>query len=432
MTSIEKLYSIYKSYPTVFTDSRKARDGGIFFALKGDRFDGNNYALKAIEEGADYAVVDREDLKDESKCIWFPDTLKALQDLANYHRRQLKIPFLGITGTNGKTTTKELIAAVLNQKYKVLATQGNFNNHIGVPLTLLSIRPEHEFAVIEMGANHIGEIDFLCRIAEPDYGIITNVGKAHLEGFGSFEGVKQTKTELYRFIANKGKGIFLNADNEHLAPLVPKGLTVFTYACKNEKADLVGDLANKDLWVNAKILFDKGWLYLNSKLTGAFNLENILAASRIGVEFGVDPLKIKQGIEQYVPSNNRSQILKKGDTTFLIDCYNANPSSMEVSLTNFADVDGQNKVAILGDMLELGSDSKVEHQKVIDQLLRLKFEKCILVGKEFAKLTIPDEFSWYETVVDLKKDVSLSFLEGKFVLLKGSRGIRLEALLDWE
>lgn len=430
MNLIEEIYSLYLKSRKVFTDSRNAKEGGIFVALKGDRFDANDFALKAIADGADYAIVDRTDLKGAEKCIWVPDVLKTLQDLANYHRKQLTIPVLGITGTNGKTTTKELIAAVLSQKYNVLATQGNLNNHIGVPLTLLSITDKHEFAVIEMGANHPGEIDFLCNIAEPDYGIITNVGKAHLEGFGSFEGVKQTKSELYRHIERKGKGIFINVDNAHLKELSVNNGVKFTYAIKDESADLFGSLANDDVFVVAKMWFQQGWLYIQSKLSGEYNLENMLAAARIGLQFGVDPLLIKKGIEAYVPSNKRSQISQIGDVTVLLDCYNANPSSMSLSVLNFRNINKENKLLILGDMLELGEVSKAEHQKIVDSLVEYGFDDVILVGKEFMAVNSPSSYKLYQSVDQLNDTISPDYFDGKFVLIKGSRGIKLEKVLD--
>lgn len=431
MSSTEEIYALYKKYPFVFTDSRLAAGGGLFFALKGDTFDGNDFAVQAIADGANYAIVDRPNLSSEAKCIFVPDVLMALQQLANYYRRHLAIPVLAITGTNGKTTTKELIASVLSQKFNVLATKGNLNNHIGVPLTLLSIKPEHEIAVIEMGANHPGEIDFLCGIVEPDYGIITNVGKAHLEGFGSFDGVKQTKSELYRFVAKNGKGIFINIDNEHLVPLAKENNVQYTYASNNSTAQLKGELAGDDVYVVARVLFEKGWLYLRSKLTGAYNLENILAAARIGLFFGLDPLQIQKGVETYEPANNRSQILKKGSNTILLDCYNANPSSMEVSVKNFLQIKRNGKIMVLGDMLELGSYAEEEHQKVVDLIDPSIIEKVILVGRNFQSTISPISFLKFENVDQLKEDIDFAEFNNKFVLVKGSRGIKLEKILNW-
>jgi len=428
--NIEKLYSLYKESPIAFTDSRQASNGGLFFALKGDRFDANDFALKAIADGASYAVVDNPELKNCKNCLFVDDVLTTLQQLANHHRKQLTIPVLGITGTNGKTTTKELIASVLSQKFNVLATKGNLNNHIGVPLTLLSINQNHEFAIIEMGANHPGEIEFLCNIAEPDYGLITNVGKAHLEGFGSFDGVKKTKGELYQFILKQGKGIFINSANPNLAEMAINNPTKFTYSTEMDKADLKGEVANTDIHLVAKVLFPKGWLYLKSNLTGNYNLENILAAARIGVQFGVDPLLIQKGIEGYVPSNNRSQITKKGSNTLLVDCYNANPSSMEVSIKNFIQQRKEAKIAILGDMLELGDSSIEEHQKVVDLLSSSNLEKIILVGQNFMLTKTPEEILKFVKTDDLQNFFSTNKFENKFFLIKGSRGIQLEKVID--
>lgn len=431
MIEIPQLYKLYLETQRVFIDSRMAADGGVFFALKGDRFDANDFALKAIADGADYAVVDRKELSQHKKCIYVEDVLLALQNLATYHRKQLSIPFIAITGSNGKTTTKELVTAVLGEQYHVLATFGNFNNHIGVPLTLLGVKPHHQIAIIEMGANHPGEIDFLCNIAQPDYGLITNVGKAHIEGFGSFEGVKQTKSELYRYLLNNnGKGVFVNLANSHLNLLLPAGIEILSYTTQNEKAQLRGEVVNNDRFLLAKALFPKGWLFLKTKLTGAYNLENVLAAARIGLQFGIDPLLIQKAIENYSPHNNRSQITQKNDATFLLDCYNANPSSMAVAIDNFIEMKGNNKVVVLGDMLELGHESEAEHQKVIDMLLHSGVREIFLVGNCFKQTLCPDYFQKFNTIDDLNQSVGNNYWKDKFVLVKGSRGIQLEKIIN--
>jgi len=430
MKSIEEIYSLFLKNPKVFTDSRQATNGGIFFALKGDNFDGNNFAEKAIADGANFAVVDKKELDGKDRIIYVEDVLSALQKLANYHRQQLKTPILAITGTNGKTTTKELIASVLRTKYNILATQGNLNNHIGVPLTLLSLSKEHEIGIIEMGANHPGEIEFLCSIAEPDLGIITNVGKAHIEGFGSFEGVKKTKGELYQFIAKKGKGIFINADNEHLLSIAPSTVERYTYGINSEKAQLNGEVANADLLLVCRVLFEKGWLYLKTNLSGAYNLENVLAAARIGLYFGIDPLLIQKGIETYAPSNNRSQLISKGENTILLDCYNANPSSMEASLKNFMQIEKPGKVFILGDMLELGNVSDEEHQKIVDLLSEFKNAEVFLVGENFFRTNSPSEFQKFKNSDELKLEIENNHWEKRFILIKGSRGIKLEKVIE--
>ena len=430
MDLIKQIYQLYKKHHIVFTDSRKAKQGGIFFALKGDRFDGNEYALQAIADGADFAVVDRIDLANNTKCIYVDDVLKCLQQLANYHRRNLTIPILAITGTNGKTTTKELISAVLSQKFNVLATKGNLNNHIGVPLTLLEIGEQHQVAIVEMGANHQGEIEFLCKIAEPDFGLITNVGKAHLEGFGSFEGVMKTKAELYRFIESNGKSVFINSDNPFLSEMAGDKLNRLTYGVKNHLAQLKGNIASNDLFLVSKILFPKGWLYVKSNLTGDYNLENILAAARIGVHFNVDPILIQRGIELYQPTNNRSQILKKGSLTFIVDCYNANPSSMEVAINNFININKPDKVLILGDMLELGDNSFDEHNKVVEQIKLSDIKTVFLIGKFFQRINTPEHIIKFANVEELKQKVDMNSWEHKFILIKGSRGIQLEKIVS--
>jgi UDP-N-acetylmuramoyl-tripeptide--D-alanyl-D-alanine ligase len=430
MKTIPELHQLFLQYKNIFTDSRKASMGGIFFALKGDRFDGNLFAEQAIIDGANFAVVDNPKLASNPNCIVVDDVLSTLQRLANYHRKTMPYPILAITGTNGKTTTKELIAEVLRRKFNVLATQGNLNNHIGVPLTLLSLTPEHEIAIVEMGANHQGEIAQLCNIAEPDYGIITNVGKAHLEGFGSFEGVVKTKGELYRHISQHGKGIFRNAENQHLAQIAPTNVANYTYGLIPTDAQLKGEIASNDYYVTGKVLFEKGWLYLRSKLTGGYNMENILAAARIGLHFGVDPLKIQEAIESYTPSNSRSQILKIGSNTILLDCYNANPSSMEVSIRNFMEIQRSGKIIILGDMLELGEVSHLEHQKVVDQLASGSFEQVFLVGSNFMSTYTPEHFTKVNEVTELELIFTIKNFSGKFLFIKGSRGIRLEKVLD--
>lgn len=424
---LNQLYEAYKQHPTVFTDSRLAKNGGLFFALKGDRFDGNQFALQALADGAHFAIVDDANLANEQRCIYVPDVLVTLQQLANYHRQQLKIPIIGITGTNGKTTTKELIHAVLSQKFNTWATQGNLNNHIGVPLTLLSITDQHEMAIVEMGANHLGEIAQLCAIAEPDYGIITNVGKAHLEGFGSFEGVKKTKGELYQFIQQKGKGIFINTGNPHLVEMANRNSIQYSYGTEN--ADLVGEVASDHLHLTAKVRFAKGWLYLKSNLSGAYNLENILAAARIGLHFGLDPLEIQKGIENYTPSNNRSQITRVGSNIFLVDCYNANPSSMKLSIENFEAQNQPGKTLILGDMLELGNNSLDEHQAVVDQIKKIEAEEVILIGSEFLQTDCPSSFRRFQSVDEFLLVSHPKEWQNRFVLVKGSRGIRLEKVI---
>ncbi|MDA3880045.1 MAG: UDP-N-acetylmuramoyl-tripeptide--D-alanyl-D-alanine ligase [Prolixibacteraceae bacterium] len=430
MCDIHKLYRLFLKEQRVFTDSSQTSDGGIFFALRGESFNGNEFALQALSQGASYAVVDDKTLPAHNKLLLVDDVLQTLQKLANYHRRQLSVPIIAITGTNGKTTSKELLHAVLSQKYKVYSTVGNYNNHIGVPLTLLSVNSTHEIAVIEMGANHPGEIAALCEISEPDYGLITNVGKAHLEGFGSFEGVIKTKAELYRFIAEKGRGIFINEDNPHLAEMAKENPIKFTYGSTLSDAQLKGEVLGESMNVTVRALFPKGWLYLKSNLTGNYNFENIMAAARIGSYFEIDPLKISEGIEAYKPDNNRSQLLKKSGADFLVDCYNANPTSMEASVKNFLAVPKKPKLMILGDMLELGDSSSEEHQKIIDMVSNADIEEIYLVGECFYKTKVSSNFKKFRSVDKLIENISGRKWTGYFIFLKGSRGIKLEKILD--
>ncbi|HKK82542.1 MAG TPA: UDP-N-acetylmuramoyl-tripeptide--D-alanyl-D-alanine ligase [Prolixibacteraceae bacterium] len=431
MMNIDELHKLYLKHPHVFTDSRKAEAGGIFFALKGERFDGNRFVADALNDGADFAVTDDPAFNLREGCIVVDNVLKTLQLLAGYHRKFLGTPVLAITGTNGKTTTKELIREVLTERYKVISTSGNLNNHIGVPLTLLSMRKEHEIAIVEMGANHLGEIAELCAIAEPDYGLITNVGKAHLEGFGSFEGVKKTKGELYEYIASNGKGIFINADNKHLEKMSVHNQIKYTYGSFSPGADLKGEPVDEQLFLVVKVLFPKGWLYMKSKLIGAYNFENIMAAARIGLFFDIDPVKIQNAIASYEPDNNRSQLLKKSGANILIDCYNANPTSMQASVKNFINIRHDNKVVVLGDMLELGAVSAVEHQRIVDLLKDAGIQKVFLVGHNFEKTQAPDCFKKFTNVEALINELESLDWNNKLLLIKGSRGIKLEKIIDY-
>ncbi len=430
MKSVEEIYTLFSEKRKVITDSRLASQGGLFFALKGDNFNGNKFALSAIEAGADYAIVDDPDLSEYDKVILVDDVLLTLQKLANYHRRKLKIPILAITGTNGKTTTKELISAVLNQKFNTLSTNGNLNNHIGVPLTLLSIYPDHEIAVIEMGANHPGEIERLCLIAEPDWGLVTNVGKAHLEGFGSFDGVKKAKAELYEYIFHSGKGVFINTGNRHLMEMLPNNISTYTYAVNSNSADISGEVVENDIMLKCRVNIQNVSLEIKTKLTGEYNIENVLAASSIGYFFGVDLQKIKAAIEEYQPSNSRSQILKIGSSTLIIDCYNANPTSMEVSLLNFFKIEGQEKALILGEMLELGESSGTEHQKIIDLIMKNGIKNVCLIGKCFYDTISPPGYLKFNDIEEMKLKTDFYTLKDRLILIKGSRGNKLEKVIE--
>ena len=435
---IKELYEIYKAHPVVTTDSRNCPEGSIFFALKGETFDGNKFALQALEKGCAYAVVDDSSfLTPHSSLIFVDNVLETLQALARYHRQQMDIPFVGITGTNGKTTTKELVATVLSKKYRVHYTQGNFNNHIGVPLTLLSIKPDCEIAVIEMGANHPGEIKTLANIALPTCGLITNVGKAHLEGFGSLEGVINTKKELYDNLAERGGHVFVNAANS----LLMNVLNAESYTTYSSNAEVSADVDGRLLRCAPYVEFEWNNKHIATHFVGAYNLDNMLAAITVGLHFGVEEKDICDAISNYVPANNRSQLTKTERNTLIVDAYNANPTSMMAAIDNFELMEGENKVAILGDMLELGEQSALEHQNIVRRLMESKIEKVILVGKEFEKacnqlgirseeLGVNSRFSIFNSQFSTLNS-QLSTLNSKLILLKGSNGIGLYKLIPY-
>ncbi len=433
MKSIKTLYQIFKKHPKVTTDSRKIEEGCIFFALKGDNFNGNQYAKEALEKGAAYAIIDEREYEGGDQYILVEDVLSTLQKLANFHRKKLMIPVLGITGSNGKTTTKELIASILCSQYRCHFTKGNFNNHIGVPLTLLQIPIDTEIAVIEMGANHIGEIEFLCNIAEPTHGVITNIGKAHLEGFGSLEGVKKAKSELYQFLKNNNGVSFINMDELYLTNL-SDGITKRVFYTQSDKpnpleAPYETSLYQTHPFIKAGFLNTNQELVLvESQLLGHYNFNNIMTAICIGRYFRVPPQKIKKAIENYIPSNNRSQLIKRESNTFILDAYNANPTSMKNALENFGKIKHSKKVAILGDMLELGEFSIEEHRKIVEQSIRMKLDEILLVGKEFAEIQ-DKEVQHFENVQLLKAWFDKKNFQETYFLIKGSRGIRLEKLL---
>lgn len=430
-----KLYECFLEHPSVCTDSRKLREGDIFVALKGENFDGNDYALKALEMGASYAVVSRAELADrESRCLWVEDTLVALQQLALEHRKHLQIPVVAITGTNGKTTTKELTNAVLSRKYKVLATEGNLNNHIGVPLTLLKITPEHEVAIIEMGASSQGEIELLASIARPTLGLITNIGKAHLEGFGSQEGILKAKGELFEFLESTNGEYLLNGDD----PLL-------TDRWGKEDVRVYGMVGNaQNLYVAGQILSDHPYLSLSihtsaeecevyTHLVGRYNYSNVLAAAAIGQRLGVELDEVKCAVEEYVPSNNRSQLMALGrDIDLILDCYNANPSSMHAALENLLTIEKPHKLVILGDMLELGTASLQEHSTIVEWLNEHPEVEAILVGQEFGKAILAhtstsNAISFFGDSGEAQEYLeSFDYQEESVVLVKGSRGIALE------
>lgn len=401
----------------------------MFFALKGANFNGNHFAASALEMGAAYAIVDEKEYANDSHIIYVDDVLQSLQQLARFHRQKLDLPILAITGTNGKTTTKELTAAVLSEKFKTVFTQGNLNNHIGVPLTLLSMTTETEIGIVEMGANHPGEIATLCEIALPNYGLITNVGKAHLEGFGSFEGVKQTKAELYRHIQHSGGKIFINRANPHLKEMA--GATPYIpYTTDKNEPGFQGELIEANPFLVCKMKFPKGWLYIKTRLIGGYNLENAMAAATVGNYFEIDALKIKEALEGYVPANNRSQFIESNCNKLQLDAYNANPSSMQVALDTFQQINRNPKGVILGDMLELGTTSDEEHQKVVDRLAALEPEFVVLVGPRFSQCQMPDSFKSFRTTGEAKIFLEDTKPSGYYLLIKGSRGMKLESLVE--
>ncbi|MDO4171155.1 MAG: UDP-N-acetylmuramoyl-tripeptide--D-alanyl-D-alanine ligase [Prevotellaceae bacterium] len=419
------LYSLFLQHPVITTDSRDCPAGSIFFALKGESFNGNAYAAAALHQGCAYAVIDEEQYATDSRCILVPDVLTALQQLANEHRRALGTRIIGVTGTNGKTTTKELIAAVLQKKYRVLYTQGNFNNHIGVPKTLLRLTAEDEIAVVEMGANHPGEIKTLADIVEPDCGIITNVGMGHLEGFGSFEGVLRTKGELYDKLRNtRGSCVFIDADNPHLAGIVGE-LPSVKYAV-NTDAD---DITVKGEVIDCAPFLHFRWRNAGKEhevmthLVGAYNIYNMLAAATIGLHFGVTAQQVCKALADYVPSNNRSQLTITEHNKLIVDTYNANPTSMAAALHNFCIMQVEPKMAILGDMGELGAVSHEEHQKVVDYLMSNHIDNVWLVGHRFAMTDCT--FRKFPDVEAVKKELKSSPVSGQYILIKGSNANRL-------
>lgn len=425
---IERLYEIFKQHPTITTDTRNCPKDSIFFALKGANFNGNQYASKAIELGCSYAIVDESEfVDDQNNILLVDDCLKALQDLARHHRSKFSIPVIGITGTNGKTTSKELITSVLSKEFEVLSTQGNFNNHIGVPLTLLQMNKKHEIAVIEMGANHVGEIKILSEIADPTFGLITNIGHAHIEGFGSYENIIKTKSELYNYIRNRKDGkVFVDANNDLLMKQ-SEGLTAILYG-EGEDLFVRGKIVSNDPYMTFKWQFSKNDHLVHTHLIGEYNLSNALAAVAIGKYFGVKTAKINQAIEDYTPTNNRSQLKKTEKNTLVIDAYNANPTSMNAALQNFKKLDIPNKAVILGDMRELGDDAASEHQIIVDIVASSDIKDAFFIGENFSRTDT--QLLRFETLDAFLEYLKENPLIDKNILIKGSRGIQLEKCVD--
>ncbi len=423
---IPALYQYYLQHPTICIDTRKTTEGCMFFALKGPNFNGNAFAKEALEKGAQWVIIDEERFKISEQCILVEDVLTCFQQLATYHRKQLTIPFLAITGSNGKTTTKELITCVLKTSFKTVATVGNLNNHIGVPLTILSIPTDAEMAIIEMGANHQKEIASYCEIALPNFGLINNCGKAHIEGFGGEEGVRKGKGELYDFlIANNGT-IFLNTDLPYLVAMSAASNHKITYGTYD--AHYVAKPIMHDAFIGAAILNRDAETAIHSNMVGAYNFPNILAAVCLGLHFGIKIDTIKEAIENYHPDNSRSQLTKKGSNTIILDAYNANPSSMKVALENFAAMPNEHKLVWLGAMKEMGADTQKEHQQLIALLNAHPWEQVILVGKEFESTTHP--YQWFENTVLAVEYINKQVFEHKTILIKGSRASKMELLFE--
>ncbi len=423
---VSALYEIYKAHPLVQTDSRKVQKGDLYFALKGDRFNGNDFALQALQDGAVYAIVDEAGAVHNEQCILVHDVLSSMQQLALHHRRQLNIPFIAITGTNGKTTTKELVNQVLSARFKTYATAGNLNNHIGVPLTILSIREDAEMAIIEMGANHEKEIAFYCTIAEPNYGLINNVGKAHLEGFGSVEGVKRAKGELYDYIRAIQGTIFINSDLDYLVEMAKGIVHQISYGTGN--AHYIGKALSSDGLLKFALLSAHMETTIQTQLVGDYNLPNALAAIAIGAHFGMDVDTIKAALEAYTPSNSRSQLLQKGSNTIIMDAYNANPSSMKLAVENMAALQTpKTKWLFLGAMKEMGENCQFEHQALADLVQALGFENVVLVGKEFEATT--HNFLYFDHAGLAKNWLEEHPLSEASILVKGSRGSKMEEIL---
>lgn len=427
--TIEQLYSIYLQYPSVQTDSRKIEPGNIFFALKGPSFNGNKFALAAISMGASYAIVDEDIFTDNARCILVKDALKTLQELAKFHRQQLQIPFIAITGSNGKTTSKELMTKVLSQKFHTYATEGNLNNHIGVPLTILKIKKNAEIAVIEMGANHQKEIASYCEIALPNYGIINNCGKAHIEGFGGVEGVRKGKGELYDYISANGGTIFINNDLEYLDKMATSISNRISYGHTN--AAYTGSIVSGSVKLNVQILDNKSGNYLiESNLVGDYNFPNIMLAIAVGNYFGVSNQQIKEAIEAYEPDNSRSQLIKKGSNNLILDAYNANPTSMRAAIANFAKIPS-NKHLWLGAMKEMGVDENKEHRELLAFINQWQWQEIIIVGKEFEDVKADyRDYRWFESASLAAAYIAQNKPQEAFILIKGSRGSKMEILFE--
>jgi UDP-N-acetylmuramoyl-tripeptide--D-alanyl-D-alanine ligase len=427
---IEAIYNIFLQHPHICNDTRKIIPGCIYWAIRGERFDGNTFVEQAFAQGAAYCVIDDPIYAINEKCLLVEDSLKALQELATYHRQQLKIPVVAITGSNGKTTTKELMLRVLSQKLKTFATPGNLNNHIGLPLSLLQLTKEHEAAIIELGANHQGENAFLCEICQPDCGIVTNIGKDHLEGFGGMDGVEKANMELFDYLKKHNKTAFVNADDERITRNT-NGLKHFSYGVYME-ADVKGEVLEKFPLLKARISNKKTGksFEVQTQLFGTFHLYNLLASTVVGQYFGVEDAQIKQALESYQPQNNRSQIIKQNSNTIILDAYNANPSSMGPAIHDFEAYPAGKKVLLLGDMFELGDDSAKEHKAILQQIDCSKFHTVALAGKAFYEFRNNFPAKFFEDTLSLKKWFSMQNFEDATFYAKGSRGMKMESVFQ--
>lgn len=425
--NIQEIHKLFLQCKSVSIDTRKIEKDSMFFAIKGENFDANTFAKQAFDLGALFVVIDNESYFIDDRTILVNNSLETLQELAKFHRNYLKLPIVALTGSNGKTTTKELINVVLSKKFKTKATVGNLNNHIGVPLTLLSFTKETEMGIVEMGANHKKEIEFLCEIAQPDYGYITNFGKAHLEGFGGVEGVIEGKSEMYKYLAANNKLVFVNLEDP-IQIEKSKDIKSFTFGVNKEAVDL----KIIDIQANPFVVIEYNDFKVESHLIGLYNANNINAAVAIGKYFEVEDAAIKQAVENYIPENNRSQLLKKGSNQIILDAYNANPSSMAVAITNFLQLENQNKIMILGDMFELGNESEQEHKIIIDSLLNQNKCICYLIGKHFYENKVSsDNIHFFETFDAFVAYLKTIQFNDNTILIKGSRGMALERTLEY-
>ena len=422
---ISSIYQIFLNSNKVCTDSRKIRDNDLFVSLKGPNFNGNKFAETALENGANYAIVDQKEFAVNDNYILVNDCLNTLQNLANYHRKKSKAKIIGLTGSNGKTTSKELIFSVLKLQFKTIATTGNLNNHIGVPLTLLSIEPETEIAIIEMGANHLKEIELLCNITDPDYGYITNFGKAHLEGFINLEGVIKGKSELYTYLMKKSRLIFINNNDNKQLEITKEYTNKFTFGKTNSNVNYSVNTINPQISISIEDVTIK------SPLFGEYNVENLAAAICIGKYFNMSNTLIKEGVENCIPNSNRSQIIEKGSNKIILDAYNANPTSMQLALVNFNDISEKNKILFIGDMYELGENSHEMHQDIVSTIEEMNFDQTYLLGDLFNKTKFSSKIKAFANLEDLNNNINLEEISNSTILIKGSRGMQLEKILDF-